>query len=179
MQDLIKKSLKLWIGGIFAVLLIFLDQWTKQLAVLHLKNASSIPFIADIFELSYLENHGAAFGILQGQKTFLILITCVSMVVLIYLYVRIPGEKHYFYLYLTLILLIAGAIGNFIDRCMHDYVIDFFYFKLIDFPVFNVADIYVTTAAVIFIVTFLFYYKEEDMDLLFERIAIWKRKEKH
>ena len=85
MQDLIKKSLKLWLGGIFAVLLIFLDQWTKQLAVLHLKNASSIPLIADIFELSYLENHGAAFGILQGQKTFLILITCVSMVVLIYL----------------------------------------------------------------------------------------------
>ena len=179
MQDLIKKSLKLWLGGIFAVLLIFLDQWTKQLAVLHLKNASSIPLIADIFELSYLENHGAAFGILQGQKTFLILITCVSMVVVIYLYVRIPNEKHYFYLYLTLILLIAGAIGNFIDRCMHDYVIDFFYFKLIDFPVFNVADIYVTTAAVIFIVTFLFYYKEEEMDLLFERIAIWKRKEKH
>ena len=66
-----------------------------------------------------------------------------------------------------LILFISGAIGNLIDRCVNNYVIDFFYFKLIDFPIFNVADIYVTVAAGLFIILGLFYYKEEDFELLF------------
>ena len=62
---------------------------------------------------------------------------------------------------------LTGAIGNLIDRICQNYVVDFFYFKLIDFPIFNVADIYVTVAAIMFIVLCLFYYKEEDFELLF------------
>ena len=179
MQKFLRQHAKLWMGCIFTIILIFLDQMTKYLAVLHLKNASAIPVIPDVFEFSYLENRGAAFGILQGQGLFLVIMTTISAAVLIYLYIRIPDEKRYIYLRLTLILLISGAFGNFIDRCAHKYVIDFLYFKLIDFPVFNVADIYVTVAACLLIITFLFYYKEEDIDLLSERIFIWKKKENH
>ena len=103
--------------------------------------------------------------------------TVIVLIILIFLYIRIPDTKRYTYMRLILILLISGAIGNFIDRCLHNYVIDFFYFKLIDFPVFNVADIYVTTAAVLLILLFVFYYKEEDIDLLIQKLQFWKKKE--
>ena len=71
------------------------------------------------------------------------------------------------WLKVILLLFVAGAIGNLIDRICQNYVVDFFYFKLIDFPIFNVADIYVTVAAIMFIVLCLFYYKEEDFEFLF------------
>lgn len=178
-QFSVKKYKKLFAGALSICLLFLFDQFTKRLAVLHLKDAPAVPIISGVFELSYLENHGAAFGILQGQKTFLILTTSVTLLILIYLFFRLPEEKHYFYLHLLLVLLISGAIGNFADRCAHDYVIDFFYFKLIDFPVFNVADTYVTVAAALLFLLFFFYYKEEDLDFLFARICFWKKGEKH
>lgn len=175
-----KKKLIQLTAGIFAVFLgIGADQLTKYLAVLHLKENPAISILPGIFELSYLENHGAAFGILQGQKSFLIAVTAATMILLAYIYIRIPEDRHYFYIRMIILLLISGAIGNLIDRCLHDYVIDFFYFKLIDFPVFNVADIFVSIAAVLLILLFCFYYKEEDMDFLAEQILFWKRKEKH
>ena len=65
------------------------------------------------------------------------------------------------------VFIFSGAIGNFIDRLKLGYVVDFFYFKLIDFPVFNVADIYVTVAAFAMIILGLFYYKEEDYNKIF------------
>ena len=61
----------------------------------------------------------------------------------------------------------AGAIGNFIDRITQQYVVDFLYFKLIDFPIFNVADIYVTCAAFAMILLGFFYYKDEDVERIF------------
>ena len=61
----------------------------------------------------------------------------------------------------------AGAIGNLIDRMIHHYVIDFFYFSLINFPIFNVADIYVTLSAIALILVIFFYYKEEDYAVFF------------
>ena len=64
-----------------------------------------------------------------------------------------------------LLFFMAGAIGNFIDRIINQYVVDFFYFKLINFPIFNVADIYVTVAAVFMLFLGLFYYKEEDFEI--------------
>lgn len=174
-----KKLIQI-LSGIFTVLIgIGLDQITKHLAVLYLKGQASIPILPGIFELFYLENHGAAFGILQGQKVFLIVVTAVTTLVLAYLYIRMPGGRHYFYVRMVILLLISGAIGNFIDRCLHDYVIDFFYFKLIDFPVFNVADIYVSIAAVLLILLFCFYYKEEDIDFLADQILFWKKKDRN
>ena len=60
----------------------------------------------------------------------------------------------------------AGAIGNMIDRAVRGYVVDFFYFRLIDFPIFNVADIYVTVTMILLLILILFYYKEEDLEFL-------------
>ena len=163
------------IGAILSFLLILLDQVTKQLAVSMLKGQDSFVIIRNVFELHYLENHGAAFGVLQGKKVFFITVTVLMIVLLIYVYGRLPMERRFYPLHGICIALFAGAIGNFIDRILYNYVIDFFYFSLINFPIFNVADIYVTCAMALFIILFLFYYKEADLDRLTALIFPWKK----
>ena len=122
--------------------------------------------ITGIFELQYLENRGAAFGILQNHQVLFLLITVLAAVLLTYIYARIPDDKKYIPLRICYVLLMAGAFGNMIDRAFRGYVVDFFYFKLIDFPIFNVADIYVTVTMVLLMGLILFYYKEEDLEFL-------------
>lgn len=150
-----------------AVILVLADQFTKMLADTYLKNQQSIPIIEGIFELTYVENRGAAFGMLQNQRIFFLVLTVVAVAALTFLYSRIPAEKKFYPLSVTVIFLIAGAIGNMIDRALNGYVIDFLYFKLIDFPVFNVADIYVTVSCFVMIFLLLLFYKEEDLDRIF------------
>lgn len=150
-----------------AVVLVLADQFTKMLADTYLKNRAGIPLIEGVFELAYVENRGAAFGMLQNQRIFFLVLTVVALVALVYLYSKIPAEKKFYPLSVTVIFLIAGAVGNMIDRTLNGYVIDFLYFKLIDFPVFNVADIYVTVSCFVLIFLLLFFYKEEDLDRIF------------
>ncbi len=160
-----KKGL---LGAIIAILLIVLDYVTKQAAVARLKGQEAIVLWKGVFELRYLENRGAAFGMFQGRHLFLIIFTIVILVLIAYLYFkRIPAERRFFWLNLACVLFFAGAIGNFIDRICYNYVVDFFYFCLIDFPIFNVADIYVTVAAFVVILTGIFYYKEDDYERIF------------
>ena len=150
-----------------AVVLVLADQFTKMLPDTYLKNRAGIPLIEGVFELAYVENRGAAFGMLQNQRIFFLVLTVVALVALVYLYSKIPAEKKFYPLSVTVIFLIAGAVGNMIDRTLNGYVIDFLYFKLIDFPVFNVADIYVTVSCFVLIFLLLFFYKEEDLDRIF------------
>lgn len=161
-----KMSVHILLGIVLSALLIGIDQLTKYLAVVYLRGKESFVILRGVFELQYLENRGAAFGMLQGKKTFFMIITILMMLLLIYVFVRIPLEKHYYALHGICIALFSGAIGNFIDRIKLDYVVDFFYFSLIDFPIFNFADIYVTCAMFVFVILFLFYYKEKDLDNL-------------
>ena len=157
------KYLKALIG---AVLLIALDQWTKYMVLLHVKPIDSIPLIPGILSFTYHENRGAVWGIMQGQIPVLIVTTVIILTVVLWIYSRIPDTKKYRWLHFIAVLVIAGAIGNFIDRLFRHYVVDFIYFELIDFPVFNVADIYVTTAAIALIILVIFYYKDEDFEFL-------------
>lgn len=153
-------------AGIAVVLLVLLDQWTKVLAVQHLMNSDGITIIPKVFRLYYLENRGSAFGLMQNQKVFFVIFTIIVLAVLTFLYRKIPDTKRMLPLKIAGVLIYAGAIGNFIDRVRQSYVVDFFYFELIDFPVFNVADIYVTTAAIALIVLVIFFYKDEDFQFL-------------
>ena len=146
--------------------LIGIDRVTKMLAVTYLKNQASIVLIPGVFELQYLENSGAAFGMLQGRMWFFYVLTILICVICLFFYFRAPAQGHFIPLHITLILLISGAVGNFIDRISVQYVVDFLYFSLIDFPIFNVADIYVTTAACLLILLILFFYSEEDLKKL-------------
>lgn len=155
--------------SISVILLILLDQITKFLAVAHLKDQPAILLIRGVFELQYLENRGSAFGMMQGARIFFIIITIVLFILVCAVYARIPKEKLYLPLRVTAVLFLAGAAGNFIDRVRQGFVVDFFYFSLIDFPIFNVADIYVTAATAALIISILFYYKESDLERIFSK----------
>lgn len=153
-------------GLIGTVLLVAFDQWTKLLAIRHLMGQAAVPILDGVFELHYLENRGAAFGILQGQKGIFLLCTALVLVVLAFYYNRMPVTGRFRLLRLVGLLLSAGAVGNLIDRMQHSYVVDFLYFKLIDFPIFNVADCYVTAGAVLLAAAILFVYKEDELGFL-------------
>ena len=153
-------------GLIGTVLLVAFDQWTKLLAIRHLMGQAAVPILDGVFELHYLENRGAAFGILQGQKGIFLLCTALVLVVLAFYYNRMPVTGRFRLLRLVGVLLSAGAVGNLIDRMQHSYVVDFLYFKLIDFPIFNVADCYVTAGAVLLAAAILFVYKEDELGFL-------------
>ena len=150
-----------WFTGI--ILLIVADQAAKYWAVSKLKGTSGMTLITGVLELQYLENRGAAFGMMQNQRFFFLIITVVVLGIMVYLYSLTPVTRRYLPLRLCMVFLAAGAAGNFIDRLLRGYVVDFFYFSLIDFPIFNVADIYVTVTFFVLVLLIFFYYKEEDL----------------
>ena len=151
-----RPGLKQYIfAALGVVILVLLDQYTKLLAIAHLKDQSAFVLWNNVFELHYLENRGAAFGIFQNQRWFFVIMTVVILVIVSWFYGRTPVEKRYLPLRICMIILTAGAIGNFIDRLTRGYVVDFFYFSLIDFPIFNVADIYVTVGVALFAILYL------------------------
>lgn len=151
---------------IMIIILIAVDQYTKYLAVLNLKDKPAYSIIDGVFELNYLENRGAAFGMLQNQKGFFILISCIVLMAICYILFKMPEDKKYNIMHILLVLIASGAIGNMIDRVRLEYVVDFFYFVLINFPIFNMADIYVSVACILLAIVMLFVYKEEDLDFL-------------
>lgn len=167
----------LYIIGTLAILFgVVLDQYTKFLAIQYLKNKPNIVLIKDVFQLEYLENEGAAFGILQNQQWFFLIVGVVAVVLLFALYARMPKIKRYIPLRICLLSMIAGAIGNMIDRMRFQYVVDFLSFTLINFPIFNVADIFASVSTCVLIVLFLFYYKDEDFDVIFDAFKLKKEK---
>ena len=148
-------------GISFCALLIALDQFTKYLAKEYL--SSPYVIIKNILEFNYTTNMGMAFGMLQGGFWFLVPVTIVILIGLIIYYIKIENAKHTIWLRLSLVLISAGAVGNLIDRVKNKYVVDFIYFKLIDFPVFNVADMCVVcgTFLLAFYIVFLTESKEK------------------
>ena len=170
MTSVSEKTAKHYITAfIIALAGVILDQLSKYMAVHFLQGTDGIDLIPGVFRLTYLENRGAAFGVLQGQQWFFYIITAVILVVVVLAYVRIPAGRKFLPLQICAVFIVSGALGNLIDRVRLGYVVDFFYFELIDFPVFNVADIFVTVSAVLLAVLLLLYYKEEDLEQIFHR----------
>lgn len=162
-----KRKNNLILAVVVLVLLIGADQFTKHLATLYLAGQNPVPIIPGVFELQFLMNRGAAFGILQNHPYFFAVVTGIVLCGLVYLYLKIPFARRYFLLHGLLVLLAAGAVGNLLDRLRMGYVVDFLYFKLINFPIFNVADCYVVISVITLAVLVLFYYKEEELNQIF------------
>ena len=141
---------------------VLLDQVTKWLAYTRLRSVWSVPLIPGILELQYLENRGAAFGMLRNRQWIFILFALVIMAGCVWYGSRLPHTRRFTPLRLCLVFLSAGALGNMIDRIAHKFVIDFIYFKIINFPIFNVADIYVTVSVTLLVILILFYYKDQE-----------------
>lgn len=159
-----------WIAVIIDILaviiLLIADQYTKYLAVLHLKGQPAFGLIDGVLELQYLENRGAAFGMLQNKKALFIFMSIVMLTVAFYVILKLPQNKKYTPWHVFLCFICAGGIGNMIDRVRLEYVVDFIYFKLIDFPIFNVADILITIGTILFFLVILFFTKEEELSFL-------------
>lgn len=143
-----------------------LDQITKVLAESKLMGKPDFKVIGDAFVFSYLRNEGAAWGMLSGKINLFLIFTVIVVLLVTYVIINLPVTKKYVPLLITCTLLVSGAAGNFIDRVRFGYVRDFIYFKLINFPVFNVADCYVTVSVVLLIILILFVYKEDDFNFL-------------
>ena len=162
-----KKSIHSIIIYLIGVaVLTFIDQITKIIAVDALKGKAPFEVISGVFEFYYLENKGAAWGVMSGARIFFLVLTVVIVALIIYVSIKMPHNKRMLPLRIVMIVLSAGAIGNFIDRLYLGYVRDFIYFKLINFPIFNVADIYVTVSVIVFAILILFVYKEEEFSFL-------------
>lgn len=161
-----KKTVLYIIDIVLLALLVFLDQFTKKLAVLNLKDKPAYNIIDGVLEFNYLENKGAAFGMLQNQKIFFVFIALIFIAAIIFILIKAPEDSKYIKLHILLTMICAGAIGNMIDRLRFDYVVDFIYFSLINFPIFNVADICVTVSTIVLIILILFVYKDHDFYFL-------------
>jgi len=160
------KGFRMIVDILVIILLVVSDQFTKYLAVMKLKGQASVSLIDGVLELQYLENKGAAFGMLQNKKTLFIFMTVVMLFVVFYVLYKLPQKKKFVIWQIFLCLICAGGIGNMIDRVRLDYVVDFIYFSLIDFPIFNLADILVTIGTVLFFIVILFCVKEEELEFL-------------
>ena len=155
--------------GVLAVcsaLLIALDQWAKSMAYNTLRVNGPLVLIKGVFELLYSENRGAAFGILQGKQWFFFLVAAAVVIAVLVFVAKLPSGNRYLPLYISMVLLLSGAVGNLIDRAVRGFVVDFFYFSLIDFPIFNVADCYITVSTVILLIALFFCYQDDDFSFL-------------
>lgn len=129
---------------IIVFIILSLDQLTKFLVAKYLILNHSVPVIRGIFNLTLVHNKGAAFGILKNQ-TSLLIFTSIFAIILIYF--SLKGNSQHRHYIVSLSLVLAGAIGNLIDRLFFGYVVDFLDFRI--WPVFNVADSSITIGAIL------------------------------
>lgn len=143
---------------ILSFVIIAIDQLTKHLAIINLKGSRANVIIPDFLKLIYVENYGAAFGILKNKKIFFIVITLI-VVLFISLFLFKYYAKLNIYMKIGMGLLIGGAVGNLIDRIRFGYVVDFISVRLFnsyEYPVFNVADMSIVVGTILVLILILF-----------------------
>ncbi len=148
---------------------IFLDQYTKFLVLRYLKPIDTYPIIANVFHLTYVENTGAAFSLFSNMQAFLILVTFIFTSVLAYVLLKTPKIKANLWVNFSLALIIGGAIGNLIDRLRLNFVIDFIDFRIINFAIFNFADIFVVCGSFSLLIALIInkdFWDEQNFSLL-------------
>lgn len=141
---------------------VILDQVTKWLAANFLTKVETVPIIKDILHLTYLENEGAAFGMLKNNRWIFLVISTVAIIGLIIYLVKYPPKNKWLMLGLSFIC--GGGIGNMIDRVLLGYVVDFIDFRAINFAIFNTADSFVCIGAVLVLI-YVFFFSEEKKEV--------------
>ncbi|MBD1371343.1 signal peptidase II [Hazenella sp. IB182357] len=147
-----------------AVVVLILDQWSKWWIVKDMELSQSIPVIDGFFYITSHRNRGAAFGILQNQQWFFILITCIVLAVIVVYLWKLKNDQKWLSFAFSLVL--GGAIGNLIDRIRTGEVVDFLHFQFgtYHFPIFNIADSAIVVGVSILIVITLFFPVQEQME---------------
>ncbi|MCG3413451.1 signal peptidase II [Staphylococcus massiliensis] len=134
---------------IIAVIVLIIDQLWKSAIVIWMEIGQTIPLWEGVFHITSLRNKGAAFGILQGQRWFFIIVTLIVVLGIIY-YLQTEGRNNR-RISFALSLLLGGAIGNFFDRLIRGEVVDSLDFRLIDYPIFNLADVFIVSGVALMI----------------------------
>ena len=144
----------LGILGITAV-----DQWTKYLVVQNIPLYSNIPAIPGLFRLTYVQNTGAAFSMLENMQWLFVLVFLVLTTAIVYDFSKksMPFTKLERWL---IVMIYAGGLGNMIDRVRLGYVVDMIELEFMNFPVFNVADCFITCGCILLMVHLIFFNKE-------------------
>ena len=133
-------------------ILCFLDQYSKVYISLNINKLINKDLL--ILTIDYIRNYGAAFNILSGSRLFLSLISIISTIILMYLiFIREDRRINKY----GLSFIVAGSIGNGVDRIFYGYVIDFIKIKFVDFPVFNIADIAINIGILVMIINYFRY----------------------
>jgi len=162
------------IGAVGVALIVVADRITKMLAVQYIEpyGRDGIPIINGVFRLQYSTNYGAAWGILSDHQWILTIISIIVSVGLVYFYIRLPKYlkegRVCVAVRVALIMVAGGAVGNLIDRIQGQAVVDFLFFELINFPVFNVADIFIVCGAFLLCIVVFFFVKDEKNEALKE-----------
>ncbi len=144
--------------GLAIALIVAADQMVKWWSADNLKNIAVQPLIPGVVHMTYVENRGAAFGIFENMRVLFLVLTVLALAAMaIALFKRWPRHPLGTW---ALVLVIGGALGNFIDRAAQGFVVDMFEFDFIRFAVFNVADIFVTGGGVLFCVYLLFLHEK-------------------
>ena len=135
---------------------VLLDQYSKQIVTAYLDLYQKVEVIPSFFNLTYVQNYGAGFSILEGQRFLFLFITIVAII--IFSYMLYKGKNSHIVYKTSLLLILGGTLGNFIDRIVHTYVVDFLDFIIFgyDFPVFNIADSFLTIGVILLLIYTLF-----------------------
>ena len=155
------KPIKIIGAVLLTAALVVLDQWSKLFATENLMGRADITMLENVLSLTYHRNAGAAFGIFQGGRWFFLVFALVIMIAIAVYYVKLPISPVYNAVRFALILIAAGGIGNSIDRLLNGFVVDFLRFDFINFPIFNVADIYVVCGTILLGILMIFFIKDE------------------
>lgn len=151
------------LATIVIVLLVILDQLVKYLVKTNIPLGSPVPFLPGILGLTHIHNTGAAFSMLSGARWFFVLLTVAFVV--FGMWVLLAGRLRHPLGKWSWVLVLGGAIGNLIDRCLYGYVVDMFEVQFMRFAIFNVADIFVVVGGILFCIYYLFLHdkkKEEE-----------------
>ena len=168
--------------GVAAVVL--LDQLVKEICLAKIGMYNAVVLIEDVFELYVIPNKGMAWGMLQNKQWIFVAVTPIVLGLMAWFYIKLPNEKKFRPMQILTVTLAGGAIGNLIDRMFRGefcqgYVVDMFYVKAIDFPVFNVADSFICVSFALLAVLVIFKYSEEDFDRMFHLKKSKKAEEKN
>jgi len=142
--------------GLISLICLFVDQLTKFIVISKMSLFSSIEVIKSFFSITYVRNYGAAWSILEGSNIFLILFALSSLFLIYWLFIKNHNKLSKLDI-ITYGMLIGGIIGNLIDRIIYGYVIDFLDFNIFkyDYPVFNMADVFIVVAVGLIIFSIL------------------------
>ena len=147
-------------------ILALIDQVIKIICLSFLSQEDTFVLIPDFLGIRVISNTGGPFGLLQDQTFLFIFLAFVILIGMYYILIRMPAKSRFLPLHIGISVLLGGVLSNMIDRLRLFYVIDYIDILPVNFPAFNLADVYVTLSVLFLIILFLFFYKEQDLYFL-------------